>query len=358
MPIIFQFQPHYSDKVKPPDLNSIFEDFESPAAKHASAHIRIATTQLCMMSRDSAGSDWAKYFWNRGLELEVLKTEIVSPEIPNKDQTAHPVHSFAVEYEKVAVDALNTIWDAMPKDVYESVSAEVIGALLSRQCHLSLKLARNPDFWEWNVGPVLLRSMTDCYITLAWILEDLPLRAKQYVSYGLGQQKLVIEHYKEQIEKEEGQDRKLMEGMVESLEAWVDNQHFSFLQEVDVGSWSGKTTRDMANECGCSDLYKFAYTPYSSCAHNMWNHLGRFNCIPSENPLHKYFRVPAWQDMWGEPSVFINSAKYLDKAYMAVCRKFDIKLDVPMPYDWAVENMEVLQRELQKHYEATEQERK
>ena len=343
---------YYSSNVKLPDLEAIFKDFKSEEAKHASAHVRMATTQLCVMSKSPARLEWAKYFWNRGQELEVVESGVVPPEIPQENGAIHPVEMFALKYEQVATVALNAIWNAMPKDVYESVSAEVIGALLSRQCHLSLKLARNPDFWEWNVGPVILRSMTDCYITLAWILEDLPLRAKQYVSYGLGQQKLIIEHYKEQIEKGTGRDRELMEGMVEKYEAWINKQHFSFLQEVNVGSWSGKTTRDMARECGCSDLYKFAYAQYSSCAHNMWSHLGRFNCVPSDNPLHKYFRVPVWQDMWGEPSVFINSAKYLEKAFRAVCRRFDIRLDIVMPHDWAIDHMGVLQQDLQKYYES------
>jgi len=139
--------------------------------------------------------------------------------------------------------------------------------------------------------------------------------------------------------------------MVDEKERWLNSQHFSLLQEVDVGSWSGISTREMAQECDCVDLYRFAYTPYSTCAHNVWNHVGKFNCAPSGNPLHKYIREPVFLEMSGEPSVFLNSAKYLQKAYIKVCETYAIEPNIQMPYDWAYEHIERMQYEQQSVFE-------
>jgi len=348
----------YCNNIEPPKLEAIFEDFKSPEAKRASSHVRIATSNLYMFCEDEIDDKWARYFWNRGLELDSLKTAVSNVKIQEKHTFLHPLEYFALEYEKVANGALNAVWEKMPKDIFDNVASEVVGALISRQCQLSLKLARNSDLWEWNIGPLILRSMTDCFITLAWILEDVLLRSKQYISYGLGQQKLLMEHYREQMENEKGRDRESMEATVKKMEGWINNQHFSFLQEVDVGSWSGKSTRQMAMECGCHDLYKFAYTPYSSCAHNMWNHTSRFNCTQTDNPLHKYIRVPAWEDAGGDINVFLNSAKYLEKAFSAVCQKFNMSVDLIMPYEWVLENMERLGSEIRGYNAANHAEKK
>ena len=191
--------------------------------------------------------------------------------------------------------------------------------------------------------------MTDCHITLAWLLKNPALHSKQFISYGLGQEKLNLEHYKEALNTESDEtDRTRLREMLEARESWLNSQHFSFLQEVDVGNWSGKTTRDMAMESDNSSLYRFAYTPYSNCAHNIWNHIGVFNSRPSDNPLHRFIREPNILETAFEPSVFMNSSKYLQKSYQEVVSHFSIKIKCELPYEWALDNINDLIEEIEK----------
>jgi len=185
----------FTPNVMPPNIESIFSDFNSEEAKQAAASSRMNVSQLYMRYQNEIDDNWAKYFWNHGLDLEPVSNNIDTPDIPGEHDNISHIDLFIMQYEQVAVQALNNIWLEMPKDLFKSQQATVIGALIARQCYLSVKLCRNPDIWEWNIGPLILRSMTDCYITLAWILKDPDLRSKQYIGYGLGQEKLNIEHY-------------------------------------------------------------------------------------------------------------------------------------------------------------------
>jgi hypothetical protein len=59
------------------------------------------------------------------------------------------------------------------------------------------------------------------------------------------------------------------EELVEVLEAWINRQRWSFLTDVNLGSWSGISTRKMAEEAGCLDFYNYVYAPFSACTHSM-----------------------------------------------------------------------------------------
>lgn len=148
---------------------------------------------------------------------------------------------------------LGNRWQSWPLDLSRNEVHEVIGALLARQVSLSTNIARSPGIWNGHVAPIVLRCMADVYISIKWILQDPLSRSKKYILYGLGQAKLQIEHRKLQAEKI-GEDPK-KDPMIENLEKWVNSQRYLFLTEVDIGSWSGISTREMAEEAGCLDYY-------------------------------------------------------------------------------------------------------
>lgn len=342
----------FNTEVKAPDLESIIGDFQSAAAQRAASHIRMAVNTVFMFNEKDIGTKWASYFWNHGLELEPPIPFLVPQELESADDSVHPAETFALEYEKIVITFLNEVWNSLPKDLLESQVAEVIGALLSRQAYMSVKLSNNMDIWDWSIGPLILRSMTDCFITLAWILKDPILRSKQYISYGLGQQKLSIEHFKEQLSKElDEESKKSLQSIIDNQESWLNAQHYEFLQEVDVGSWSGLSTRDMAKQCDAMNLYHFAYTPYSACTHNIWSHTGMFNCRHSTNPLHKFIRTPCFVETEVDLSVFLNSAKYLEKCFTAVVESFNLHIEAERPYSWAANNIVSLGKTLREYYE-------
>jgi hypothetical protein len=131
----------------------------------------------------------------------------------------------------------------------------------------------------------------------------------------LGQAVLELEHRKKRLESADENTEEELKEMIRAYEAWINTQRWNFLVEVNVGAWSGKTTREMAEEAGILDFYNYVYTPFSQCAHSTWYHVGRYNSGPSESPLTRQLWVPriveSPSDVWN----LSLAAKYLDKSF-------------------------------------------
>lgn len=223
-------------------------------------------------------------------------------------------------------------WSQVTPEIYNKEKHETIGGLLSRQATLSVELAKAPSTWNGHIAPLILRCMTDAHITLAWVLDDPLTRSKEYVLHGLGQEKLFIEYLEEEVRQNpNAEDIEDIRAMIEVRRAWLNAQRQDWATEVNVGSWSGKSTRTMAQEVGCESLYRFAYVPFSGPAHNMWQHVSVYNMEPCENPLHKWHLVPKIQHAPVHPDFLYRSAKYVSKSYELVDEKLGISCNEPLP---------------------------
>lgn len=228
------------------------------------------------------------------------------------------------EYVRLQRAELTTRWNNWNIDLKNREMFEVIGALLARQTSLVEELALAPNIWNLNIAPLVIRSMVDNYINLAWILADPVERARKFVLHGLGEEKLQIEHAVRRI-IDDGGDPEENE-VIKHRKEWLDSQRFAFLTEVNLGSWSGISTRKMAEEAGCLDVYNEEYQTHSSAAHNMWNFVGRFNLITCPNPLHGFHRIPL---LYSQPDVYV----FLEASELAqrTFRLFDEKTGVANP---------------------------
>lgn len=196
---------------------------------------------------------------------------------------------------------------------------EVIGGLLARQATLAKEIVSAPSIWNGHAAPIFLRAMADVYINFAWLLLDAAERCLKYISFGLGQAKLELEHFKAEIG-----DRTPTTEEAEVLEMkkqWIDTQRLCFLQDIDLGKWAGLSVRQMAVEADCLDFYTFVYTPFSACAHSMWHHVAHYNLDVCNNPLHRYHRRPVSSAL--DPDFYypLLAAKYWNKTLVA----FDLK---------------------------------
>lgn len=204
-----------------------------------------------------------------------------------------------------------------PTDLSHNEIHEVIGALLARQVTLAIQLASCPSNWNGHVAPLFLRTMADVFINIAWVLRDPDDRAKKFILYGLGQAKLELEHRRASLAT-----RKIRHGEIEYIqlqEDWINRQRATFLTDVNLGSWSGLSTRTMADEAGCIDFYNYVYTPFSSCVHSTWLHVAKYNLGSCINPLHRYHSIPAIIDAPIDPHYLHLAARYLQKTFA----KFD-----------------------------------
>lgn len=194
------------------------------------------------------------------------------------------------EFSELFRNELIALWERLSLDFENIEIYDVIAALVSRQATLAIQFIRNPMNWNQHFAPMILRSMLDLQINLAWILLDPNERAKKFIFYGLGQEKLQLEKMKS-ITSEDGMTIQNND-YIEYMENWISGHIYPFLLEVNVGNWGDKDLRLMAQECGLDDLYKFEYGLLSAVTHNMWNHIGKVNVKICENPLHAFHRLP------------------------------------------------------------------
>lgn len=153
---------------------------------------------------------------------------------------------------------------ALPLNMDRQEEFEVIGGLLARQCTLARELIANIDLWNHAFGSVIIRTMTEVYINLAWILQEPKTRCNEFVLYGLGQAKLDLEHYRNRVESSEADPQ-----TAQDETQWLNSQRLEIFTEVNVRSWSGKSMTQMAKEAGCSS-WALQFSLYSSYVHSDW----------------------------------------------------------------------------------------
>jgi hypothetical protein len=214
----------------------------------------------------------------------------------------------------------------------------VVTALLARQATLATEMSLAPQLWNGHSGPLFLRAMTDVHITLSWILLDVVTRARLYIDHGLGQAVLALEHRKKEIESmaADSNDKAQQEELVHAMEAWINSQKWSFLVDVNVGAWAGKSTRQMAEEAGILDFYNHVYTPFSQCAHSTWYHVGRYNSRPSASPLSRQLWIPEIRDDPSDIWYLDLAAKYLDKTFNVFDEKALQRKPTSSIQDWLI----------------------
>lgn len=188
---------------------------------------------------------------------------------------------------------------------------EVVVGLLARQATLVAEFSRNPAVWNAHSAPLFLRAMLENCITLAWILKDPDERARQFIAYGLGQEKLLLEQEKaNRLEAGEDPDK---DPDILGWEQWLNSQRYTHLTEVNTGNW-GPNLREMAQEVGLLDLHRTDYARWSGTVHSMWQHIVRYNLRQCQNPLHGQHRVPSFPGLPTDPVLLQIAAEYADLA--------------------------------------------
>lgn len=245
------------------------------------------------------------------------------------------VEELIESYEDYLKESFDELWSAVPIEYDKLEAYSVIGGLLSRQVTLSIQMARSPNTWNGHSAPLFLRAMTDLHIALSWIILDLEERSKKYILHGLGEEKLLMEHYNKELEDNpDTPNYDDIAQLVEIKSDWINSQRRDFFVEVDLGHWAQLDYRRMSQEADCESLYKFAYKPFSHAAHNMWPHVSVYNCRGCNSPLHKHHLIPELFEAPLDIDFLYRSCKYVDKAYSLFVDKFALNLAQPSPLDW------------------------
>lgn len=248
------------------------------------------------------------------------------------------------QYSDDLKNELKELWNEFNIDLSIKEQFEVIGGIIARQITIATHFASNSNIWTGDIAPIILRCMADNYINLAWILESPNDRARKFILHGLGQEKLMIEHRKDQI-KNDGLDPNEDE-LIQFSEKWLNSQRYIFLTDVNLGSWSGLNTRQMAEQANCMDFYNLVYQPFSIAAHNMWNHIAKYNLRTSENVLHKLLKVPLISEITSHLDYLDLAAKYTDKCFWIYYEKFPNGKERKSSYKTLKEKLRELEEEI------------
>jgi hypothetical protein len=150
--------------------------------------------------------------------------------------------------------------------------------------------------------------MIDCNITLRWILLDPDKRAKEFIQYGLGLAKLGVSFFEEVLN--EDPENEQVKRVVAAKKGWIASQALVPFVEVNLGSWHGSSMRKMCEDIDDMDFYRYSYFPFSSCAHNTWDHISVYSAKRCESPLHKFHYVGDYVESAPLADMMYNSAKY------------------------------------------------
>lgn len=288
------------------------------ASKKAGSFFRAMAPMLLIAKEDAADiPNWVETFWNGLSAIGGCSGDY--QDIPELPDITEGIEGFITAFTHFAHYDFRAREGAWELDLGKPQERQVILALLARQTTLAVEIVSNPGIWNSNTAPIILRAMADVHITLVWLIQNPAERVPLYVQDGLGTIKLEIAHRKEEIEKVGVQDADQQKEYVEHLENWLDSQQLEFLTEVNLGSWSGKNTRVMAQEAGCLDFYNYVFQPFSSAVHSYWSHVGRINIEYCKNPAHNFHLLPVMRSFQPDTHWCRMAGKYLAKTL----RSFD-----------------------------------
>ena len=319
------------------DFEHIVNYPDTDESKMAASMFRASAPVFNMQDKSENGDssddsdEWLDHFWQKiGRHGECIQSVgiDVDEEIPED-----PFWSIVVTFQKSAKLELKDRVAKWGFDLNNVEPYEVLNALLARQTALGIEFASAPQIWTYNSAPLFLRSMADVYIATAWILGDREARAKKFIDDGLGAIKLEIAHREKELElTTDKREKFIQEKTIKQLEGWLSAQRFDAFVEVNLGSWSGMSTRAMAEEADCLDFYNYVYQPFSAAVHSSWAHIGRLNAIPCENPSHRFHKLPVIGEIEGDPYWLYLAAKYLEKTFATFDAEVKIKTTAPSAF--------------------------
>jgi Family of unknown function (DUF5677) len=231
----------------------------------------------------------------------------------------HPLQRFVdlvqLYRERLKADLKTRLQD-FPVSPEEEMEFAVVGGLMARMVTLVTELGFLPGALSGDIAPLFLRPMSDIYINLVWILKAPQERSKKFVEHGLGQTKLMIEQRRERLVRDgENPDD---DEVIAAMETFLSAQKFAYLVDVDLGSWSGKNVRQMAEEAGELDFYNMFYVPNSQVVHSTWHHLANFNLRQTENPLHGFRLVPVVSESVQHLDIMLSAVHLTQMAFASL----------------------------------------
>ncbi|RIR68675.1 hypothetical protein D2E59_05695 [Mycobacteroides abscessus] len=199
------------------------------------------------------------------------------------------------EFQQRAMDLASSYVEAVEtcaSRLYDPSRDEVHTGLVVRAAREVIAMLGSPDLWCSEHGSGVGRTLVENRILLQWMaLQDQEEIYRRYKDYGAGKAKLYA-----LLTKEMPSDW-LVNGVEEAvsvIERASRNDRVIDHRPVDISAnFAGKSLRQMADECGLADLYRYAYQLQSGISHSEWWSI-EIHCMePCLNVLHRGHLIPS-----------------------------------------------------------------
>jgi Family of unknown function (DUF5677) len=267
-----------------------------------------------------ARTKWPERFWRQGYQVSVCdissRHEVDDDANSDKDvgDGRGSLTEILAEYRRHLTEEVTGYWSSSTPNLALPQKGEVLAGLLAREARLVCAMASDTFLWTPDIGEIVLRSQVEAHVNLTWLIRC--GKAKDFASfveYGLGQEKLAVEHLYARVQ-EKGTGVPGGEEHVRERLRVVNNEIFSAFLPVNVGDWINKSVRERAQEAGLDDDYNLLYLPASSVAHSAWNSLTQQNLRRCANPLHRFHRMPVIRDFPAIPELFMRAVELMDES--------------------------------------------
>ena len=267
---------------------------------------------------------WSKYFWRHNYDLIPCRPRErrVVGGTPIDVEEGEKLLSLLQQNASMARDYLELLRNRLRTDLYDPRRDEVLFGLFARLTRLYVVMAEDPYLWARDTSGIMLRPLADTAITFGYLAkvgtqEDFA----RFIEYGEGQRKLLMLHLQDNYPDEKSLEGLSSEEIADEFDVWPE------VLDIELGSWSKKDARKLAQEAGFEDLYRLVFTPASSDLHGSWLSLKSSNLVRCAEPLHRWHRMPTY----AEPPFFVNTATAAQKLYERCRGEATKSLGYPAP---------------------------
>lgn len=280
----------FAPPLKPKNTDILKEYPDNPESQIVASYIRAGTQMINMSIKNKK---WIKYFWNRGHELGACiippENDLLIGSIPQEVILYHQ-ECFRQYFERA-----NYLWELIEEnykiDFYEPLRDEILLSLACRIYRLTIHVVSFLPNWTEDISEIFIRMVIESYIYYQWFKKQGKKEDYEaFYNYGLGQQKLRMEHTKQYLKSQGLSEEEIKENKA-NINYLIKHRMPEFVP-VNVGNPLGKNLRIIADEADCRELYALMYSPASSAIHGMYDSLDLFYSRTCSNPFHCLHKVP------------------------------------------------------------------
>lgn len=279
---------------------------------------------------------WPKYFWRHNLDLvpcSPVDGSLRDGDI-NEDKEVHDLQKRFWDNCIILMKYIDKIGMQYKYDLYNPVSDEIKLGLFSRIVRLYISFISNPFLWTRDLAGIMLRCIGETTIIYFYLVrKGTEEEIIAFQKYSLGKEKVLMLHMQDTL-----QEKKTIEGeSIDDLSNELGGDFIAEMQKIDLKGWTKKNVRELSQEVGLENIYRWVVDPSSGEIHGSWSSIKKSNLVLCSQIMHRYHRVPKFY----EPPIYLVPIYVATKIY-SMCQELAVnELGCPLPDENLIEIKEV-----------------